>query len=89
MIRNESADVVMPNQTGQESTIFNLESYRSRLMSRLSRDDVINILGVIQVPEVFADPPPNFSLDNFLRKDDDSEDQAQIIAITTRYKAKH
>ena len=40
-----------------QSSIWHLESYRSLLMSQLSREDVISGLRIVQLPEVYADPP--------------------------------
>lgn len=58
------------DELSEVSSIWHLESYRSRLMSRLSRDDVISSMRVVSVPEVFADPPV-FSINNFLLSADD------------------
>lgn len=75
----------MPN-LGNELTILNLESYRTRLMSRLSREDVINTLHVVNNTEVFADPPV-FNINSFLHSDFDPAHNAELEAILLRYNA--
>ena len=40
-------------------------------MSQLSRDDVMSSLRIVQLPEVFSDPPV-FSIANFIRDEDDA-----------------
>ena len=67
---SEHLEFAEGGKLSEASSIWHLESYRSRLMSRLSRDDVISGLRVVTIPEVFADPPV-FSLSNFLRDPDD------------------
>ena len=54
-----------------QSSIWHLESYRSLLMSQLSREDVISALRIVQLPEVFSDPPV-FSITNFIRDEDEA-----------------
>ena len=39
-------------------------------MSQLSRDDVISSLRIVNLPEVFSDPPV-FSIKNFMREEEE------------------
>ena len=68
----------------EASSIWHLESYRSRLMSRLSREDVISGLKVVSIPEVFADPPV-FSIVNYIRSNDDANDLAEVETMMKKY----
>ena len=40
-----------------QSSVMHLESYRSYLISRMSRDDMISQLKVVHAPEIYSDPP--------------------------------
>lgn len=64
------------------SSIWHLESIRSHLMSRLSREDVMSGLRIVNIPEVYSDPPV-FSIRNYLR--DPIEDRDEIEALLKRY----
>ena len=39
-----------------QSSIWHLESYRSLLISQMSREDLVSGLKICSLPEVFADP---------------------------------
>ena len=75
---DEDAKVKLSDQ----SSIWHLESYRSLLMSQLSREDVISSLRIVRLPEVFSDPPV-FSIVNFIR--DQEEEAEQVKKIKDRY----
>ena len=83
----EDNDFVFPRKGSEAnlsdaSSIWHLESIRSHLMSRLSREDVMSGLRLVNIPEVYSDPPV-FSIRNYVR--DPIEDRDEIDAMLKRY----
>ena len=57
----------------EKSSLLQLESYRSLLLSHLSLADTVAALRLVNQPEVFADPPA-FDLNSFLRTEAEQEE---------------
>lgn len=68
-----------------QSSIWHLESYRSLLMSQMSREDTKSHLKIVSIPEVFADPPV-FSIRNFMRSDE-QECRDEVGKILKKYRS--
>ena len=63
-----------------QSSIWHLESYRSLLISQMSREDLVSGLRICSLPEVFADPSV-FSIVNYIRSPDEADEVKEIMNL--------